>query len=84
MAWIEGAAKVLRYDQIAAFSAGAGRALLSVGNLKRARILNAGWGRIVGVLEIATLVPGPGAGIAVMWAWGEEVLVGRKVGDRNE
>lgn len=76
---LEGATKVLRYDQIAAFSAGAAWTFLSFGNLKRAGIMNARWGRIIGVLAGTTLVAGPGAGMAVMWAWREEVLAGRKV-----
>jgi hypothetical protein len=84
MSLLEGAAKVLRYDHIAAFSAGAVWTLLSFGDLKRAGILNASWWIIVGVLAGITLVAGPGAGMAVMWAWREEVLAARKVAARIE
>jgi hypothetical protein len=80
---IEGAAKVLRYDQIASFSAGIVWTLLSFGDLKRAGKLDAGWGRIVGIFAGTTLVAGPGAGMAVMWAWREEVLA-KKVAVRGK
>lgn len=75
---IQGLAKFLRYDQICAFSAGAIWTLLSFRDLKKAGKLNAGWGRIVGVFAGTTIVAGPGAAMAAMWAWREEVLAKRK------
>jgi hypothetical protein len=71
---VEGAAKVLRYDHIASFSAGIVWTLLSFGDLKRAGLLEVGWGRIIGVFAGMTLVGGPGAAMAVMWAWREDML----------
>jgi hypothetical protein len=71
-------AKVFRYDQIAAFSAGAVWIMLNFRDLKKAGKLNAGWGRIVGVLAGTTLVAGPGAAMAAMWAWREEALAKRE------
>ncbi|KAF8855683.1 FAD/NAD(P)-binding domain-containing protein [Acephala macrosclerotiorum] len=75
---IEGATKALKYDQIAAFSAGAIWTLLSFGDLKKAGKLQAGWGRILGTFAGTTLLGGSGAGMAVMWAWREESLARRK------
>jgi hypothetical protein len=74
-----GAAKALRYDQIATFSAGAMWTMLSFSDLTKAGRLQAGWGIIVGVFAGTTLVAGPGAAMATMWAWREEVLAKRKV-----
>ena len=50
-----------RYDQIAAFSTGAIRTMLSFKGLKKAGKLTAGWARIVGVFAGTTVVAGPGA-----------------------
>ncbi|KAF8857859.1 monooxygenase [Acephala macrosclerotiorum] len=75
---IEGAAKVLRYDQIAAFSAGGLWVLLSFGDLKKAKKLKTGWAGIIGVFAGTTLLAGPGAAMTAMWAWREEVLAKRK------
>ncbi|KAN0106734.1 hypothetical protein V8E51_009610 [Hyaloscypha variabilis] len=69
-----GAAKVLRYDQICMFSASAVWTLLHFWDLKRAGFVTAPWLRIVGIFAGTTLLCGPGAGIAVMWAWKEGVL----------
>lgn len=74
---IEGAAKALRYDQIAAFSAGALWILLSFGDLKKTGKIDAGWGHILGVFAGTTIAGGPGAAMAVMWAWREESMARR-------
>jgi hypothetical protein len=74
-----GAAKALRYDHICAFGAGAVWTMLSFYDLKRAKKLQAGWGKIVGVFAGTTLAFGPGAAMATMWAWREETLAKRKV-----
>ncbi|KAL3425892.1 FAD binding domain-containing protein [Phlyctema vagabunda] len=66
--------RYLRYDQIATFSAGAIWTMLHFRDLKKADKLKVGWARIVGVFAGTTLVAGPGAAMAVMWAWREEVL----------
>ncbi|CZR66056.1 uncharacterized protein PAC_15957 [Phialocephala subalpina] len=76
---IEGATKALKYDQIAASTAGAIWTLLSFSDLKKAGKVQAGWVRILGVFAMATLVAGPGAAMLVMWAWREESLARRKV-----
>ncbi|KAG4432820.1 hypothetical protein IFR05_011685 [Cadophora sp. M221] len=75
---IEGAVKALRYDQICAFSATAIWTLLSFRDLKKARKLQAGWGRILGVFAAMNVVAGPGAALTVMWAWREERLAKRR------
>ncbi|KUJ21599.1 FAD/NAD(P)-binding domain-containing protein [Mollisia scopiformis] len=75
---IMGATKALKYDQIAAFSAGAIWTLLSFADLKKAKKLEAGWGRVLGVFAGTTLTAGPGAAMAVMWAWREETLAKRR------
>lgn len=77
MPLLTGAAKVLRYDHLASFGAGAVWTLLSFWDLKRGKILRAGWCRILGVLAGTTFVAGPGAGMAVLWWWREEVLAAR-------
>jgi hypothetical protein len=69
-----GAGKVLRYDQICSFGAGAVWTLLHFWDLKREGLIKVGWGRIVGVFAGTMVVCGPGAGMAVMWAWRESVL----------
>lgn len=71
-------AKTFRYDQIAAFSAGVVWAMLSFKDLKKAGKLNAGWGRTVGVFAGTMIVAGPGAAMATMWGWREEVLAKRE------
>ncbi|RDW89703.1 FAD protein [Coleophoma cylindrospora] len=72
---VRATARALRYDQIATFSAGALWTMLHFKDLKQKKKLNAGWGRIIGVFAGTTLVAGPGAAMAVMWAWREECLV---------
>jgi hypothetical protein len=76
--WAISLAKGFRYDQIAAFSAGAIWTMLSFRDLKMAGKLNAGWARIVGVFAGTTVVAGPGAAMAAMWAWREEALAKRE------
>ncbi|CZS93669.1 uncharacterized protein RAG0_03844 [Rhynchosporium agropyri] len=71
---ITGAAKVFRYDQITAFTAGALWVLLSFKDLKKAKKIQTGWLGVVGVFAGTTLFAGPGAGMTVMWAWREECL----------
>ncbi|KAL2068087.1 hypothetical protein VTL71DRAFT_16185 [Oculimacula yallundae] len=71
---ITGAAKVFRYDQITAFTAGAWWVLLSFKDLKKAKKIQTGWAGIVGTFAGTTLLAGPGAGMAAMWAWREECL----------
>jgi hypothetical protein len=75
---MEGAAKFLRYDQIATFGAGAIWTMLSFRDLKKAGKLQAGWPKIFGIFGATTLVAGPGAAMVTMWAWREEVLAARK------
>lgn len=66
--------KVLRYDQIACFSAGAIWTMLSFGDLKRKNKIQASWAKIVGIFAGTTLIAGPGAAMAAMWSWREECL----------
>lgn len=75
---LEGAAKFLRYDQIATFGAGAIWTMLSFRDLKKAGKLQTGWPTILGIFGATTLVAGPGAAVVTMWAWREEVLAARK------
>lgn len=82
---IGGALKVLRYDQICAFSATTIWTLLSFKDLKQAGKLQAGWGRILGVFAAMNVAVGPGAALSVMWAWREERLAKRPdVGKKNQ
>jgi hypothetical protein len=67
---IEGTVKTLRYDQIAACSAGLLWILLSFRDLK-AKKATTGWARIVGLFAGMTLVAGPGAAMGLMWGWRE-------------
>jgi hypothetical protein len=70
--------KAFRYDQIAAFTAGAIWTMLSFKDLKKAGKLRTGWTRIVGVFAGTMIVAGPGAAMAAMWAWREEALAKRE------
>lgn len=76
---ITGAARIFRYDQICAFTAGALWVLLSFKDLKKAKKIHTGWAGIVGAFAGTTLLAGPGAGMAAMWAWREECLATKKV-----
>jgi hypothetical protein len=82
---LKGAAKVLRYDQLCSFGAGAVWTLLHFWDLKREGLMrSAGWGKILGVFGAMNVVGGPGAAMAGMWAWKESVLdqeMKRKEGD---
>ncbi len=68
------AVKILRYDQICAFTAGGIWTILHFHDLKKAGKLQSGWAKILGIFGGATLAFGPGAAMATMWAWREEVL----------
>lgn len=81
---IEGAAKALRYDQIATFSAGAIWTMFSFADLKKAKKMTTGWAGIVGLFAGTTIVAGPGAAMGVMWAWREEILAKRKTGNEKK
>ncbi|KAH7393459.1 hypothetical protein BKA64DRAFT_577828 [Cadophora sp. MPI-SDFR-AT-0126] len=81
---ITGAAKVFRYDQIAASSAGAIWALLSFKDLKTAKKIQTGWPGIVGAFSGTTLLAGPGAAMTTMWAWREECLAKQEVDETNK
>lgn len=78
-ALVQNLAKFLRYDQIAAFGAGAIWTGLNFHDLKKAGKVTSGWGKIVGVFAATTLVAGPGAAMAAMWAWREEALARRVI-----
>lgn len=71
--------KFLRYDQIAAFGAGAIWTGLNFHDLKKAKKVTSSWATIVGVFAGTTLVAGPGAAMAAMWAWREEALARQEV-----
>jgi hypothetical protein len=75
---MQGIATFLRYDQINSASAGVIWTLLSFRDLKKAGKLKAGWWKIVGVFTGVTLAAGPGAAMAAMWAWREEILAKRR------
>ena len=85
---VEILAKFLRYDQIAAFSAGAIWAALNFRDLKKAGKVTSSWGKIIGVFAITTIIAGMGVSMAAMWAWREDALTRRvivtaKEEDRN-
>jgi hypothetical protein len=72
---LKGAAKVLRYDQLCSFGAGAVWTPLQFWDFKREGLMrSAGWGRVLGVFGAMNVVGGPGAAMAGMWAWRESVL----------
>lgn len=80
MTMLKGAAKVLRYDQLCSFGAGAVWTLLHFWDLKRDGYMrNAGWGKILGVFGAMNVVGGPGAAMAGMWAWRESVLKKKEI-----
>lgn len=67
---------ILVWDQITGFGPGIVWAILHFWDLKQASRLDAGWIKILGVLVGLVLVGGPGAAVAGMWWWREEVLAG--------
>ncbi|KAH6715559.1 hypothetical protein BKA61DRAFT_632219 [Leptodontidium sp. MPI-SDFR-AT-0119] len=81
---ITGAAKIFRYDQITAFTAGAVWVLLSFKDLKKAKKIQTRWPGIVGTFAGTTILAGPGAGMAVMWAWREECLAKKEVDETKK
>ncbi|KAH9215670.1 hypothetical protein DL95DRAFT_424887 [Leptodontidium sp. 2 PMI_412] len=81
---ITGAAKIFRYDQITAFTAGAVWVFLSFKDLKKAKKIQTRWPGIVGTFAGTTILAGPGAGMAVMWAWREECLAKKEVDETKK
>jgi hypothetical protein len=69
-----GAAKVLRYDHLSCFGAGAVWTMLNFWDLKQEGLLKAGWLNIVSVFAGVTVLGGPGAAMAGMWGWRETIL----------
>jgi hypothetical protein len=67
------------WDQICAFGAAGLWVLLHFYDLKKAGKLAASWARIGAVMGAATVLAGPGAAIALMWWWREEMLARKKV-----
>ncbi|KAL3424914.1 FAD binding domain-containing protein [Phlyctema vagabunda] len=76
--FVQGFGRFLRYDQIFAFGSGLFWLILNFKDLKTANKLHAGWHKIVGVLGATTILFGPGASMALGWAWREEVMAGTK------
>jgi hypothetical protein len=73
----QGMTKAMKYDQIAIFGASTYWILLHFGDLKRAGKLDAPWWKVIGAYAGSVLVGGPGAALAVMWGWREEVMANR-------
>lgn len=65
---------LLKYDWFFSVLSGAVWILLCFGDLKNDKKLSVEWGRILAALVASSVVLGPGAGMAVMWWWREEVL----------
>ncbi|KAK0099773.1 hypothetical protein ONS96_008269 [Cadophora gregata f. sp. sojae] len=76
---ITGAAKVFRYNQIAASTAGAIWVLLSFKDLKTANKIRTGWPGIVGAFAGTTLIAGPGAAMAACGLGGRNVWRRRRL-----
>ena len=76
---VETLAKFLRYDQIATFSAGAIWTALNFHDLKNVGKVTSSWGNIIGIFAGTSIVAGPGAAMAAMWAWREEALTRRVI-----
>ncbi len=70
----EAMSMLLKYDELFCFSSAAIWVLLCFWDLKREGRLTTGWGKIVTCFVVSTVVFGPGAGLAGMWGWREEVL----------
>lgn len=75
---IEGIAEILRCNRISAFGAGAIWILLGFRDLKKAGKLTASWWTILAIFVATAFVGGPGAAMAVMWAWREEILAKKR------
>jgi hypothetical protein len=80
---LEGAAKFLRYDQIATFGAGAIWTMLSFWDLKKAGKVRTDWPKIFVTFGALTVIAGPGTAMVTMWAWREEALAARKKVAKN-
>jgi len=70
----EGIGRFLKYDYVFCHASGALWILLCFWDLKRDGRLHAGWFKILNVMGLVAMIFGPGAAMAVMWAWREEVL----------
>lgn len=80
---VEDIAKIIRCNHISAFITGA-IWVLGFHDLKKAGKLATGWWKIVVICAATTVIGGPGAAMAVMWAWREEVLAKREVVIQNK
>jgi hypothetical protein len=68
---------LLKYDWVFSVLSGAVWVLLYFGDLKSDKRLNVGRGKILAALVASSVILGPGAGMAVMWWWREEILAKR-------
>ncbi|KFY39521.1 hypothetical protein V494_03954 [Pseudogymnoascus sp. VKM F-4513 (FW-928)] len=75
---VEAISGILRCNHISAFITGLIWVLLGFHDLKKAGKLTTSWWKIFGICVATTVVGGPGAAMAVMWAWREEVLAKRE------
>jgi hypothetical protein len=70
----DGCARFLKYNQIVAFGSGLFWEALHFRDLKKAGKMEAGWVKVLGILGGMTLLFGPGAAMALGWAWREELM----------
>ena len=72
--FIKDVTKFLRYDHLCAFGAGAIWTVLSFRDLKKEGKFMGSWSSILGVFTGTTILGGPGAAMATVWAWREQCL----------
>jgi hypothetical protein len=68
----------LKLDEIFIVLGAAVWILLCFRDLKRERRVNVGWVRILVTMLGVGMSLGPGASMALIWSWREEVLVGKE------
>lgn len=71
---VEAIAEILRWNHVSAFGAGTIWILLGFHDLKKAGKMTTSWWKILMIYIATAAVSGPGAAMAVMWAWREEAL----------
>jgi hypothetical protein len=75
----EGMERFLKYDHLFASVSGGFWILLCFGDLKNDSRLHVSWEKILCVMVAVTVCCGPGTMMAIMWAWGEEVLARKMI-----
>ncbi|KAH8592118.1 hypothetical protein B0O99DRAFT_549387 [Bisporella sp. PMI_857] len=69
---------LMRNNELITLSSGLIWLLLHFRDLKKSRRLKATWAKVIGILASTIMLIGPGAAMAVGWAWREELLAERR------